>query len=428
MNLVAGNRGVGQDAASPGRADGFLRNHRGIKLEQAQPVHRSARAVHSARIVDATAQHLESAAQPQYPAAASDVGHDVMLPALGAQKGQIADGRFGAEQDDDIHVTRNRSSGRHKAEIDLRLQAQRVGVVKVGDAGQHWGGDPHPSGLCRVELGQRYGVFGRQTRGGRSPGDEAKARPAGALLNDRNAGLEQARLTPELVDRKADDQGAVRRVEHGLGADQGRDNAPAINVADQTHRGVHAPGEAHVGNIASPQVDLGRAARPLDDDQLVRRHEPAEAVQDGAHQALASGRVVRRVQCADRPAVDYDLRAPVGVRFQQHRIEIGVRRQPGRPSLYSLGTANLSAVGTRGRVIGHVLGFEGRNAQPPPPGDATQTGDDNGFTDIRAGPLDHDDPRAHTALCLSQPPRPVRPRLERRSGVDCRDHPCGVWA
>ena len=111
--------------------------------------------------------------------------------------------------------------GRHKAEVNLRLQAQRVGVVKVGDAGQQRGGNPNPSGLRRVELGQWHGVFGRQTRGGRSPGDEAKARPAGTLLNDRNAGLEQARLAPELVDRKADDQGAVLRVEHGLGADQG---------------------------------------------------------------------------------------------------------------------------------------------------------------------------------------------------------------
>ncbi len=93
--------------------------------------------------------------------------------------------------------------------------------------------------------------------------------------------------------------------------------------------------------------------------------------------------------------MDHDLCAPVGVRFQQHRVEIGVRRQPGRPSLYGLSPPNLSAVGTRGRVIRHVLGFEGRNAQPPPPGDATQTGDDNGLADIGAGPLDHDDLRTH---------------------------------
>ncbi len=45
-----------------------------------------------------------------------------------------------------------------------------------------------------------------------------------------------------------------------MGADQAGDHAAAVDIADQHHRRIGRAGEAHVGDVAGAQVDLGRAA------------------------------------------------------------------------------------------------------------------------------------------------------------------------
>ncbi len=63
-----------------------------------------------------------------------------------------------------------------------------------------------------------------------------------------------------------------------------RDHAAAVDIADQHHGHVGGPGEAHIGDVAGAQVDLGRAAGPLDQHEVGVGLETAEALDHGAHQ------------------------------------------------------------------------------------------------------------------------------------------------
>ena len=103
------------------------------------------------------------------------------------------------------------------------------------------------------------------------------------LLNDRDAGFKQGRVAPKLIDQDPDNQRAILGVQHGMRTDQGRNDTPAINIADETDRSAGAAGEAHVRNVTSPQVDLSRAAGAFDDDEIVRGDETPEALHNGCH-------------------------------------------------------------------------------------------------------------------------------------------------
>ena len=67
---------------------------------------------------------------------------------------------------------------------------------------------------------------------------------------------------------KPRDRAPLLGVEHRLGADQARDHAAAVDVADQHHRHVGGAGKAHIGDVVLAQIDLRRAARALDQDEI----------------------------------------------------------------------------------------------------------------------------------------------------------------
>ena len=69
-------------------------------------------------------------------------------------------------------------------------------------------------------------------------------------------------------------------------------------------------GEAHVGDVARAQVDLGRAARPLDEDEVGAGAEAARSSPARAAAASASARGSRAPQqVRQHPALHDDLRA-----------------------------------------------------------------------------------------------------------------------
>ena len=74
-------------------------------------------------------------------AAVADMRLDVDVPALRAQEGEIADGGFGAWQDDDVRVRGDGLARPHEYQLHTRLHAKRIEVVEIGDAREHWHGD-----------------------------------------------------------------------------------------------------------------------------------------------------------------------------------------------------------------------------------------------------------------------------------------------
>ena len=57
------------------------------------------------------------------------------------------------------------------------------------------------------------------------------------------------------------------------------EDAAAVDVADQQHRQAGRAREAHVGEVGGAQVDLGRAAGALADDDVVARAQVGERVE-----------------------------------------------------------------------------------------------------------------------------------------------------
>ena len=100
-----------------------------------------------------------------------------------------------------------------------------------------------------------------------------------------------------------------------MGADEAGDDAAAVDVADQHHRHVGGRGEAHIGDVAVAQVDLGRAAGAFDQHEVGVAREPREAVEHRRHQLGLRGlpysrarSVPRRRALHDRPARRYRSR------------------------------------------------------------------------------------------------------------------------
>jgi hypothetical protein len=217
--------------------------------------------------------------------------------------------------------------------------------------------------------------------------------------------VEEARVAAELVDEEAPDQRGVGRVDDRLRADDLRDHPAAVDVAGQHDGNVGGAREAHVGDVARAQVDLGRAARALDHHQIKGGAQAGETLEHGVHEPGPERAVIPRARRRHAPALHHHLRAGVGFGLQQHRVHVGDRVQPAGQRLQRLRAPDLAAVGGHGGVVRHVLRLEGRDRQPPPPRRAAEPGDQHRLADVGAGALQHE--RAGHAL---RPPRPLAPR------------------
>ena len=81
-------------------------------------------------------------------------------------------------------------------------------------------------------------------------------------------GREQARITPELVDHPSGDERLVLGREEGQRAEHGGEHPATVDVAHHEDGKVGVAGQTHVDVVACPQIDLGRAARSLGDDDV----------------------------------------------------------------------------------------------------------------------------------------------------------------
>ena len=81
-------------------------------------------------------------------------------------------------------------------------------------------------------------------------------------------GFQQRGVAAEFVDDEAGDERLVVGFEHRDRPEQMRQQAAAVDVADQDHRQVRRPGQPHVGQIGCAQVDFGRRTGALADHRV----------------------------------------------------------------------------------------------------------------------------------------------------------------
>src|SRR5579875_2040440 len=105
------------------------------------------------------------------------------IPALVAENRQIRPHGFGAQEQNQIRIRRQRPPARHEQEIHLRLQAQRVEIVEIRDMRQQGHGNPQPAGAFGAFFFELRRIFRRKFGAGGKYGTNPKgAQPVRAAM------------------------------------------------------------------------------------------------------------------------------------------------------------------------------------------------------------------------------------------------------
>ncbi len=227
-------------------------------------------------------------------------------------------------------------------------------------------------------------------------GHHAQDRQAGALLEHLQAVFEQPRVAAELVDDEAFDARAIGAGKQLDGAEQGGEDAPLVDIADDYNRRAGHFGDRPIDQVAMAQVDFRRPAGSFDHDQIEVAGQALVAVHDFRPGLRAIPFMLHRVHVETRAAADHHLASRLAVGLEQHRIHIDGGLQSARLSLRRLGAANLTA-GADGGVVRHVLRLEGCDPDSGAQEGPAQCGHHHALARVRRGPHDHQALGAHDA-------------------------------
>ena len=75
---------------------------------------------------------------------------------------------------------------------------------------------------------------------------------------------------------KPRNQRRVLRRDHGFGADEARNDAAAIDVADHHHRHSGGMRKSHIGDVVGPQIDFRGAAGAFDQHDVGLAPQPLD--------------------------------------------------------------------------------------------------------------------------------------------------------
>ena len=206
-------------------------------------------------------------------------------------------------------------------------------------------------------------------------------------------------VAAELVDHEAGD---VRLVGGSSSASvpNSEANTPPRSMSATITTGNRASRQTHVRQVAVAQVDLGRAAGALADDDVVARAQVGERAGDDRSELVLERAVGARVGVGVRLAHHDHLAVSLARRLDQHRVHRRLRLDAGGRRLHRLRAADLAAVEGHDRVERHVLRLERRDADPLALQPAADPGGDDRLAGIRvrAG----DEQRAlHRARCTA---------------------------
>ena len=103
----------------------------------------------------------------------------------------------------------------------------------------------------------------------------------------------QDRLIPtELVDNQPFNHLFLILVKQHQGSQQLGENAASVNVPYQQYRGLSHLCHPHIDDIVFLQINLGRASRPLDHDNIIRFLQLAESLLNIRYQLLLIGKIL----------------------------------------------------------------------------------------------------------------------------------------
>ena len=236
------------------------------------------------------------------------------------------------------------------------------------------------------------GILGRQPRAGGKKGTTPRlGRLRAARVMMRETAVEQPHIAAELVDdialeRRRSLSSSSITVPTMLAMTPPRSISP-ISTTGRSRR----LGEAHIGDIAGAQIDLGRAAGALDQHEIGLARSRYRS-----SRAPWAGSVVFRDCQSAALALPQTLPwtttcAPVSLcGFSSTGIHMHGGRDAAGPRLQRLGPADLAAVGRHRRIVRHVLRLEGPHGKTARMEGARQPGDDQRLADVGAGALEHD--------------------------------------
>ena len=141
------------------------------------------------------------------------------------------------------------------------------------------------------------------------------------------------------------------------------DHTAPVDVTDHHNRGIDCTGKPHIRNITSPQIDLGRAASPLDDQQISLLPQLRKTIQNMRHQTGFMRAIFACAHAAETLSLHNDLGTCIGFGLEQNRVHMNRCRATRGPRLQRLRPANLAAIGGDGRIVRHVLRFKWGNLQ-----------------------------------------------------------------
>ena len=178
-------------------------------------------------------------------------------------------------------------------------------------------------------------------------------------------------------------------VEHGMGADEARDDAAAIDVADEDRRHVRRAGEAEIGDVAGAQIGFGRRARALDEDEVGPGWQAARSCP-----APAGRKSPRRAKSpearwpATRPCRTIWL--PVSLSGFSRTGFMSTCGAMRAARACSACARPISPLAVAAALFDMFCGLNGRDLQPAIGKEPAEPGHDQRLADIRAGAEDHD--------------------------------------
>ena len=153
---------------------------------------------------------------------------------------------------------------RHARPTDVGDLLEPNELVQVG--GVRPAEDAHPPAPTARRAECRALLVGQRVL---DPGDEADGRhPRGPLQLRRRRG-QQAGIAAELVEQEPADVRPPGWWQQRPGAVEVGEGAAPVDISDQQHGRIGQLGHAHVDDVVGPQVQLCRAARALDHDNVV---------------------------------------------------------------------------------------------------------------------------------------------------------------
>ena len=367
--------------------------------------------------MDGQAEHLVAAADPHdRPATRRGRGDRLGQPGV-AKPGEILRGVLASGQNDQVGV-RNLLGVAHESNAHAGLTRQRLEVVEVGDPWQPCHRHLQRGGAARaLEVLEVQRILGGHERLG-DEGHDAEHRhagPGGQLVESRR---QKRRVPTELVDDEAGDPRSILRRQQRQRADEGREDAAAIDITDEEHGRVGHARDPHVDDLAFAQVDLGRTAGSLDDHDVVRAAQSLEALPHEVEQPGFHRGVLAERGAGHGASPHHDLRPVVRLGLQQDRVHVDGGLDARGLRLRRLGPADLAAIDRDRRVQRHVLRLERRHAIPRAGEEAAEGRGQNRLADGRPGALDHETRRqpVHTVPPGDECRGLLEPSIDANSG------------